>query len=206
MKFYHQPWSPNCQKVLIALHELDVAGDVEMIDFNPFEGRQDWYQDMNPTHKVPTLVDGDAVYWESGAIIHHLATTFRGLLPVEAADRALAETLLYYESCNVAPTIGGEGMFGELYRPEGDQDAAFIQRLRQRLDGRLRLLGGLLADGRNYLARTFSVADVQLYPGLSKVVALDDVDCPSALEAWAARVGARPAVEKVYAAVEAATG
>lgn len=112
MKLYHQPWSPNCQKVLIVIQEAGIGEHVEIEPYNPFAGRQDWFVALNPAHKVPVLVDGDAVIWESGAIVHHLATTFDVLLPADAADRATALTLLFYESCAVAPTVGGEGLFG----------------------------------------------------------------------------------------------
>ncbi len=204
MKLYHQPWSPNCQKVLITIAELGVADDLDIIAYNPFAERAQWFLDLNPAHKVPVLVDGDAVFWESAAITAHLATKYAGLLPAAPADLATAMTLLYYESCNIAPTIGGEGLFGELFRPEQERDQAYLARMRQRLAGRLAVLDHLLADGRDYFARTFSVADIQLYPGLCKVVALDDQPTSPALGAWASRVGARPAVEKVMAEARAA--
>ncbi len=202
MKLYHQPWSPNCQKVLIAMHELGIADRVEMVAYNPFDGREPWYLALNPAHKVPVLVDGDMVLWESGAITHHLAATHDALLPAAPAERGLALTLVHYESCNIAPTIGGEGLFGELFRPEDERDQGYIARLRERLDGRLAVLGQILSDGRDYFARSFSIADIQLYPGMSKIVALDDVATSPALDAWAARVGDRAAVLKVYAVVE----
>ncbi len=204
MKLYHQPWSPNCQKVLITLYELGVSDDVEIVHYNPFEQREDWFLALNSAHKVPVLVDGETALWESGAIVQHLARKYDGLLPTDPADRGMAITLLYYESCNVAPTIGGEGLFGELYRPADQQDAAFIARMKQRLEGRLEVLDRLLADGRDYFARSYSVADIQLYPGMSKVVTLEDVAVPPAVKAWAARVGERPAVMKVYAEIAAA--
>ena len=69
---------------------------------------------------------------------------------------------------------------------------------------RLEVLDRLLADGRDYFARSYSVADIQLYPGMSKVVTLDDVAVPPAVKAWAARVGERPAVKKLYAEIAAA--
>ena len=206
MKLYHQPWSPNCQKVLIAIYELGAADDVEIVPYNPFERREERFLALNPAHKVPVFVDGDAVVWESAAIVLHLATKYGALLPETAADRGLATTLLYYESCNIAPTIGGEGLFGELFRPEDEQDAAFIARMSERLARRLEVLDQLLADGRDYFARSFSVADIQLYPGMSKVVALDEPESSAALKAWAARVGARSAVRKVYEEVAAAGG
>ena len=205
MKLYHQPWSPNCQKVLITVAELGVADDLEMIAYNPFAERAEWFLDLNPAHKVPVLVDGEAVLWESAAITSHLAKRYAGLLPTAPADLATAMTLLYYESCNIAPTIGGEGLFGEMLRPEADRDQAFLARMRGRLAGRLAVLDRLLADGRDYFARTYSIADIQLYPGLSKVVALDDPVPPPALVAWTDRVGARPAVKSVMAEVAATT-
>ncbi|HJP20194.1 MAG TPA: glutathione S-transferase family protein [Alphaproteobacteria bacterium] len=201
MKLYHQPWSPNCQKVLIAIHELGLEGEVEISHYNPFEGRQDWFLELNPAHKVPVFVDGGTVLWESGAICHHLADKFGRLLPEDAAARSRALTLLYYESCNIAPTIGGEGLFGEMFRPEEERDSAFLARMSGQLAGRLEVLGRLLADGRDYFAGGFSIADVQLYPGLSKVVELPEPASPPALKAWAERVGARPAVQAVYAEV-----
>ena len=57
MKLYHQPWSPNCEKPLIAINELSVTDDVEIIHYNPFEVREDWFLDLNPAHKVPVLVE-----------------------------------------------------------------------------------------------------------------------------------------------------
>lgn len=206
MKLYHQPWSPNCQKVLIVINELGITGEVEIIHYNPFEQREDWFLELNPSHKVPVLVDGETVLWESAAIVMHLATKYGGLLPVDAGDRGTAITLLSYESCNIAPTIGGEGLFGEMYKPADQQDAGYLSRMQERLIGRLAVLDTLLADGRDYLARSFSVADAQIYPGMSKVVELDAPQSSAALKAWVARVGARPAVRKVYKEVAEAMG
>jgi GST-like protein len=205
MKLYHQLWSPNCQKVLITLHELGVKDRVEMVHYDPFSQREAWFAALNPAHKVPLLVDGDMALWESGAITFHLAAKHGALLPSHPADYATALTLLYYESCNIAPTIGGEGLFGELFRPEAERDLTHLERMRERLASRLKVLDRLLADGREYFARTYSVADIQLYPGMSKVVQLEDVESSAALRAWAARMAARPAVQAVQAEVAAAS-
>ena len=199
MKLYHQPWSPNCQKVMIALHELALAEEVEILAYNPFAQREEGFLALNPAHKVPVLVDGEGVYWESAAIMQHLAQTYGALLPEDPADRATAITLLAYESCNIAPTIGGEGLFGEMFKPEDERDPAYLERMRERLAGRLEVLERVLSDGRDFFARTYSIADIQLYPGMSKVVALEDVPTSPALNAWAERVGKREAVQKVMA-------
>ena len=206
MKLYHQPWSPNCQKVLIVINELGITDEVEIIHYNPFEQREDWFLALNPSHKVPVLVDDETVLWESAAIVMHLATKYGGLLPADAGDRSTATTLLAYESCNIAPTIGGEGLFGEMYKPADQQDAGYLSRMQERLAGRLAVLDTLLADGRDYFARSFSVADAQIYPGMSKVVELEAPRSSAAIKAWAERVSTRPAVQKVYQEVAEAMG
>ena len=65
--------SGNVQKVLFMLGELGVP--FERLDY----GRQyentatPEYKALNPTSKVPTLVDGDTVIWESNTILRYLA-------------------------------------------------------------------------------------------------------------------------------------
>ena len=79
--------SGNVQKVLFLLEELGVPYVRE--DY----GRQfnntdtDAYRAMNPTKKVPTLVDGDVTTWELHTILRYLAALkkpeFAGSSPAE---------------------------------------------------------------------------------------------------------------------------
>ncbi len=202
MKLYHSIWSPNCQKVLMTLHELGVAHSVEITTYNPFARREDWFLALNPAHKVPVLVDGDVVLSESGAINLHLANKFGALLPDDPQDRATATMLLFYEACNILPTVGGEGYFGEFFKPEEQRDTAYMQRMLDRLPGRLAVLDGLLSDGRDYFARTFSIGDIQLYSPLRKVEMIEGLAIPSRISAWVDRVAQRPAVRTVYEEVD----
>jgi len=44
------------------------------------------YREINPNGKAPTLVDGEFVWWESGAIMAHLCTlTDSDMWPKDAA-------------------------------------------------------------------------------------------------------------------------
>ena len=65
--------SVNVQKVLWCLHELDLA--YERIDAGMAFGRnrEPDYLAMNPNARVPTLVDGDYVLWESNSVMRYLA-------------------------------------------------------------------------------------------------------------------------------------
>lgn len=60
-----------------SLHRFGAAGDGKFIDFSP-------------SGKVPCLVDGDTVVWDSLAIVEYLAEHHAGVWPTEARARAWA--------------------------------------------------------------------------------------------------------------------
>ena len=66
--------SGNVQKVIFLLEELGLPYTRE--DYGrQFNNTQDAaYLKLNPNGKVPTLVDGDVVIWESNTILRYLAT------------------------------------------------------------------------------------------------------------------------------------
>ena len=64
--------SVNVQKVLWCLAELDLA--YQRIDAGMQFGKNNEapYLAMNPNGRVPTLVDGDFVLWESNSVMRYL--------------------------------------------------------------------------------------------------------------------------------------
>ena len=88
MRLWGRKTSVNVQKVLWALEELGL--DYERLDAGgAFGGLDDpAYLAMNPMRKVPTLVDGDLVIWESNAVVRYLARTYGDTL----AGRDAAES------------------------------------------------------------------------------------------------------------------
>ena len=65
--------SGNVQKVIFLLKEINAA--YERVDYGrQFENTTTpEYLAMNPTQKVPTLVDGDLTIWESHTILRYVA-------------------------------------------------------------------------------------------------------------------------------------
>ena len=89
MKVYGTP--PT--RVLRALWLLEELGiDYETVPMDPAsdESRAPAFRALNPTGKVPVLVDGDVVLTESSAIQLYLAEKFpqAGLIPADIAARA----------------------------------------------------------------------------------------------------------------------
>jgi len=74
--------SVNVQKVLWCLRELDLS--YERIDAGMAFGRnrEPEYLAMNPNGRVPTLVDGDVVLWESNSIMRYLVLAYREGSPI----------------------------------------------------------------------------------------------------------------------------
>lgn len=76
IKLYDHPISGNCYKVRLALNQLGIR--YEKINVDIFKGEQSnlEFVSLNPNKKVPVLVDGDFVLWESNAILLYLGRKF----------------------------------------------------------------------------------------------------------------------------------
>jgi glutathione S-transferase len=104
--------SVNVQKVLWCCEELDIPFD--RINAGMQFGQVDTpeYRAMNPNGRIPTLVDGDFVLWESNAIMRYLALKQAeqengalSLYPPGAAPRARIERWLDWTLATLQPAV-----------------------------------------------------------------------------------------------------
>lgn len=89
MQLYIFPPSQNSLRVQAVANQIGI--DLELIPLN-LTKREQMNEDFiktNPNHKIPTLVDGDFVLWESTAIMLYLAEKFpdSGLIPSDLRQR-----------------------------------------------------------------------------------------------------------------------
>lgn len=82
LKLYGCPNSRSL-RVVWALEETEAEYEYVKVDLFAGEGRQPLYLALNPTGKVPTLMDGDLVLPESAAICTYIGEKFpaSGLVP-----------------------------------------------------------------------------------------------------------------------------
>ena len=73
LKLLGRKTSGNVQKVLFLLEEIGVPYAREDYGRQFQNTATPEYLALNPTSKVPTLVDGDLVVWESNTILRYLA-------------------------------------------------------------------------------------------------------------------------------------
>ena len=89
--------SVNVQKVLWCLAELGLA--YERIDAGMQFGKNNEpaYLAMNPNGRVPTLVDGDYVLWESNSVMRYLCMAYgvnSPIYPAQPQARAGVDALI----------------------------------------------------------------------------------------------------------------
>ena len=98
LKLYGAPRS-RATRVTWMLEEIGANYEYVPVDLMKGEGRQAPYLDINPTGKVPTLIDGELILCESAAIVTHLGDKYAvsGLVPhTGGAARATYNQWCYY--------------------------------------------------------------------------------------------------------------
>ena len=121
LTFYNARTSPNCLKTRIQLIDLNV--EYEQVEVELPIGENTELFSLFPNAKMPAIRDdGGIVICESGAIALHLAHSHDDEVFKDPASRALALQAIMLEAALVAPTIGGQGSFGQLGRPEVERD------------------------------------------------------------------------------------
>lgn len=156
------------------------------------------YRELNPTGKLPTLVDGDLVLWESQAILFYLARKYGdGLLWVDTLEQ---EADLYRWSLFISNQIEVPAldMLLAVKYAEGQPDQQLIDAQRQLLDRFLPVLETHLQDKEYLVGGKLTVADLHGATVISwpKVAGFDYSDYP-AIDRWVSRIQALPVQEKV---------
>lgn len=105
MKLYHFP-SPNPQKVTFALKELGLDCELIPVDLAKGEQKQPAFLAVNPSGRVPVLVDEGTTLSESHAILAYLGDRTGRLWPVSPAERAQALQWLFFLSQHMMPAAG----------------------------------------------------------------------------------------------------
>jgi GST-like protein len=106
IKFYYHP-TPNPAKVALFLEEAGLDYEVVPVDTRKGEQHRPEFLAINPNAKLPALVDGDAVLFDSSAILLYLADrTGQFLPPAGDVNRAQLLSWLMFIASGVGPYSG----------------------------------------------------------------------------------------------------
>ncbi len=180
-------------RVRWALEEAGLPYRVESVPFRPRDPKHFAHQ---PFGQVPWLTDGDISIFESGAILLHLGERSDALLPTDPRGRSDAKEWLFAALNSVEAASQPWSLL--VFSGESDTTAAwklFDDFLKVH---RLQHMESFLA-GREWLAGTFSVADILMADVLRLVDRFDGLAKFPACRDYVARATARPSFVKAHA-------
>jgi len=175
---------------------LEEAGLPYRVESVPFGDRKPAHFAHQPFGQVPWLTDGDISIFESGAILLHLGELSSALMPADPRGRS--ETIEWvFAALNSVEMASLPWSILKFTGDSGDTPAskhldAFLKA------ARLKHLEAVLA-GREWLAGSFSVADILMADVLRLVDRFDGLAEYPACRDYIARATARPAFVKAHA-------
>lgn len=195
LRIWGRTTSVNVQKVMWAVGELGLAH--ERIDAGLAYGKvnEPWYRAMNPNGRVPVIDDDGFVLWESNAIVRYLARRHgEGTLwPADPRTAAAADRWMDWATTTMHPVM--TPLFWGLIRtPAEKRDLKAIESDRQKMEEIMALLDAHLARQPFVAGEAFSMGDIPVgcFAFRWRALPIARGSHPH-LEAWAARLEARPA-------------
>lgn len=191
MLLYDSPVSGNCYKVRLLLAHLGIAFERREMDVVDRSNRREVLGELNPAHRVPTLVlDDGRPLAESDAIVFYLAEG-TPYLPEDRYERAQVLQWLFFEQYQHEPNIAVVRFWvGWSADPPPEEE---IEARRQAGYVTLDAMERHLAEREFFVAGRFTIADIALYAYTH--VAHEggfDMSRYPAIAAWLARVARQP--------------
>ena len=169
--------------------EIGIEFEEVSVDLgNPGEN----YLKLNPNGKVPCLVDGDFVLWESMAITAYLAEKYKPeLLGNSVEERALIDQWSYWAILELQPDMFK--VIVQIFTPEDKRDMDIIKTGTANMQPKHKILDDYL-KGREYMVGDkFTLADINVgsVAIVNRLIG-NDLSEFSDLEKWLNMLGKRP--------------
>lgn len=198
---YYWP-TPNGHKITLFLEEAELPYRIIPVNIGKGEQFAPEFLKIAPNNRIPAIVDHEPVgggepisVFESGAILLYLAEKTGKFLPGDLRGRFDALQWLFWQVGGLGPMAGQNHHFVQ-YAPEKipyaiDRYVKETSRLYAVLDKHLR--------DRDYIAYSYSIADMAAYPWIVPHEAQGQKleEFPN-LERWFHRIAMRPATKRAY--------
>ena len=199
LKLYYHP-APNPAKVALFLEEAGLPYEVVPVDIRKGDQHLPAFTAINPNAKAPALVDGDAVVFDSNAILLYLAEkTGQFLPPNTPAARAQMLSWLMFVASGIGP-YSGQAVHFKHYAPEPLPYA--VNRYDFEAWRHWRLIEARLAQHPYMLGDTYTLVDMAVWGWARAVPFVLGAEAwqqlPN-LKRWFDALNARPAAQRVEA-------
>ena len=202
---YYGSGSPYAWRVQLALEHKALAYERKVLSFSAGDTKKPEFLALTPRHRVPVLVDGDFVLYESNAIVEYLEDAYPAtgapLFPVDLRGRALARRLVSEIDNYFDKAIDPLTTQAFSKKPD-ERDPLQISKGREAVIAEFALFTSAMRG--EFLAGPLSAADFAFYPLVAYLkrceLKLPDLDSEAMftpeLRQWKARIEALPFFSK----------
>lgn len=187
----------NGQRVSIMLEETGLEYTAQSVDLARGEQRNPEFLKLNPSGRIPVLVDSDGgaeqpfVLTQSVAILQYLAEKTGKLLPDSLQARARVYEWMHFHAVDIGSTLFSGFYLRRLCKPSQEKAANLLQ---DRVHELYSHFDVQLAEKQYLAGAEYSIADITVLPAvLSQREQL--VDYPH-LSRWLQELSQRPAVQR----------
>jgi glutathione S-transferase len=192
MKLYTHPMSTFSRRVRMQLLEKGIAIDEVTVDMAKREHKGEAYLALNPYGRVPTLVDGDFVVFESSAIMEYLERLYPTPPLVPASVQGKARVSMHIKLCDLEFGVHtGSLIFPRRFLSRERWNLAQQAQAIEAIGRHLAVLEQQLGERPFLVEDQYSLADLAYTP-LVEFLPLLELVPPPRLAAWVARLAARP--------------
>ncbi len=197
----HTVATANGYKVSITLEELKLPYEVTAYNLQKGEHQTPAFLQLNPVGRLPLIVDKDpalnapVTVYGSAAILVYLAEKSRQLLPIAQPDRARVFEWLGIVSSDIGPAYTGQFVFNIMMKEKVPAAIDFYNQLCLRM---LTPMEKALGRHEFLAGGEYTIADIIAYPvaAISMKRFPGNFDQHPNIGRWAAKIAARPAVQK----------
>jgi GSH-dependent disulfide-bond oxidoreductase len=160
IKFYYS-LAPNPMKVALFLEEAGLEYEAVPVDTRKGEQFDPKFAALNPNNKVPCIVDGDAVVFDSNAILLFLAEKTGKFLPANTpAARGQLLSWLMFAASGIGP-YSGQAVHFRHFAPEPKDYA--VKRYLFEANRHYGIVNDRLAGRRYMLGDTYTIVDMAVW-------------------------------------------
>ncbi len=196
IKIYGSPRS-SAGRCYWLLEELGLPYQRQPLDMRAKQHKSEPYSTLNPNGKVPCVIDGDFVIWESMAINGYLVDKHQSPLrgPTPEARGLISQWSFWALLELQRPLID---IFIQLvFVPEAKRDLGVIEKARAALPPLLGILDRHLAGREWMVGDAFTLADLHVASVANLTLAVEyDMTSYAAIQSWLDRCKARPAFQR----------
>src|ERR1700738_633671 len=176
------------------LEEVGQPYEVRLVSFRAM--KEPAHLALHPFGQIPTYEEGDLAWFETGAIVFHIAERHAGLLPDDANARARAITWMFAALSTAEPPILDREIATLV-----EHDKTWYEERLPILEDRVRVRLGELSSrlgNADWLDDAFSAGDLLMVTVLRRLNGSGLLEKYPNLSAYVARGEARPAYKRAF--------